>query len=158
MTDALGEASWLPKSVGLPRLIVCECRGQWAVRFRRLLLPGFRLEETRSVPECLGALRRRPLSFVVVELTEANHARVLDLLVRMPREFPLAQAGIVAQRVLAHYEMWMREAGAVFFSTSRRDAPALARVISRHLASVPMPARPLTQRIWQALPWGARTD
>ncbi len=144
----------LPAAAKRPRLIVCERDGHWAVALRRTLAPQWgRILQTRSLPECWTELATRPASFVVVELTNENTDGLLDRLVRLQHQFPLARAVVVADRRLAEYEWLMREAGAVHFECSPRRSDIVARLAARHLAHAPVPAQSATQRLWAGLPW-----
>ena len=72
---------------------------------------------------------------------------------RLEREFPLARVAVVAERRLAACQWLLREAGAVHFVTSSRQAGPLAELACRHLANVPTPSQSTSDRIWAALPW-----
>jgi len=141
---------------GRARLIVCELTGQWATALRRELPPpAVRVYETRSVPECWAALAQAPCSFIVSELTRAGADALLERMARLERDFPSARVAVVAERSLEAYEDLMREAGAVHFASSPREAKTLASLACRHLDQVPKPPRTFTEQIWDSLPWGA---
>jgi len=141
------------------RLIVCERGGEWAVGLRRELpVPGVRVYETRSLPECWAMLARWPASLLVVELTRSNAEALVGRMTSLDREFPSARMAVVAERELARCEWLMREAGAVHFTVSPRRLGPLARLAVRHLDAAPRPERTLTRRIWARLPWGTRRD
>jgi hypothetical protein len=138
------------------RLIVCERSGRGAVAMRRELAEGgIRVWETRTLADCWSELAHSPASFLVLELG-SNIADLLQRMARLPREFPSARLAAVADRSLARYEWLMREAGAVHFLCSVRQAGPLAQLACRHLAQVPPPPQSLTERIWASLPWGER--
>jgi len=99
-------------------------------------------------------LDRAPASFVVAELTPANAEALVDRLARLPREYPLARVAVVAERSLAPYEPWIREAGAVAFITSPRGLGPLAAMARRHLRQTPTVELGLAEQIWARLPWG----
>ncbi len=137
------------------RLIVCERTGRWAVALRRELAgSGVRVWETRTLADCRDELIASPASFVVVELGRGNVERLLRLLARQPRRFPAARIAVVADRSSADHEWLMREAGAVHFLSSPRQAGLLARLACRHLAQAPAPSQGMAERIWASLPWG----
>lgn len=139
----------------LARLIVCEHEGRWAIGLRRELAgPGVRVDEARSLPECWAMLARWPASLLVVELTRRNARALIERMASLGREYPRARIAVVAERSLAPWEWLMREAGAVHFTVSPRRLGALARLAVRHLGAAPRPARSLTERIWDHLPWG----
>ncbi len=96
-----------------------------------------------AAPECLLA----------VELTRENLAGVLDLLSGLGRKFPLAAAMVLAERGFEPYEWLMREAGAVYFTTSPRESDDLARLAIRHVSRISPPRTHFAARIWDALPW-----
>ncbi len=145
----------LPVGSRPPRLIVCERTGQWAAAIGRLLgVAGPRVLETRSLGECWAALRARPASFAVLELTRGNYGPLLDGLAWLGREMPLAAAAVVADRSLAASEWIVREAGAVHFETSPRRLLGLAGAARRHLQQAPRLRPSLTEQIWARLPWG----
>jgi ActR/RegA family two-component response regulator len=142
-----------PNQSARPRVIVCERSGKWGAALRRELPRDISLRETRSLSECVTALREAPASFLVVELTTANTAGVVELLVRLSREHRWARAAIVAERGLADGEWSLREAGAIHFVTSPRKVAELARLATRHAEWVPRPKRSMTLQVWDSLPW-----
>ena len=99
-------------------------------------------------------LRTSPAAFVVVELTRGSADALLERLARLEREFPWARVATVAERSLRACEWLMREAGAVHFTTSPREARVMAELALRHLRAAPVPQRSLAERIWAGLPWG----
>jgi len=149
----------LPPAAAAARLIVCEHAGRWAVVLRRELAARrweVRVYETRSLADCWEMLAEAPASFVIVELSAADVAALLRRMARLGRDFPLARVAVVADRSLAGYEWLMREAGAVHFVCSPRQAGPLARLAAGYLAQAPAPQRSLTQQIWAGLPWGGK--
>ena len=139
------------------RLLVCEQAGHWAGVLRRELAEaGVRVWETRSLAECWDALAATPASFLIVELTSAGGEALLERLVRLPRDFPLARVAVVADRRLTGWEQLIREAGAVHFTCQPRQLAPLAQMACCHLASVPPPPQSLTDRIWAGLPWSGK--
>jgi DNA-binding LytR/AlgR family response regulator len=146
---------WLPPKAGPARWIVSERKGTWAAALRREPeASGTRIHQTRSLAEFWEMLQGAPASFVVAELTAANAEALVDRLARLPREHPLARVAVVAERSLAPYEPWVREAGAVAFLTSPRGLAPLAAMARRHLQQAPAPERGLAEQIWAGLPWG----
>jgi hypothetical protein len=144
-----------PPGIGPARLIVCERDGHFAVALRRELpRPEIRVLETRSVDECWEALARWPASFVVVELTRTNATALLERMVWLERDFPLARVAVVADRALGFCEWLLREAGAVHFTVSPRRFGPLGCLAVRHLDAAPRPRLSLPERIWASLPWG----
>ncbi len=143
----------LPEAAAPPRLIVCEVTGDWALVLRRCLGEAVPVVSARSLAECRPIVDRRPASFLVLEATKANLGRLLDFLVRLGREYPLARAAVVAERRLASLEWPLREAGAVWFEVSPRDVRVLAAMVRRHLDAAPLAPRPLAEQIRQSLPW-----
>jgi hypothetical protein len=141
--------------VGGARLVVLERTGRWAVALRRELpVEGVVVQETRSVPECWDVLARHPASFVVAELTRSSAEALVDRMAWLERDFPLARVAVVADRSLAGWECWMREAGAVHFTVSSRELRPVARMAVRHLDAAPKPQLSVTERIRASLPWG----
>ena len=120
---------------------------------RELAEAGVRVWETRTLADCRKELAASPASFVVLELAGEPSA-LLRFLARQPREFPAARLAVVADESQAGHERLMREAGAVHFLCSPRQAGLLARLACRHLAQVPPPPQSLSERIWGSLPWG----
>ena len=157
----------LPPDAKLPaRLVVCERTGRWAAALRgvigRLVGRGeggthfahkLRVYETRSLGECWAMLADSPASILVVELTPAALDPLLERMASMEREYPLARVAIVAERPLAPCEWLLREAGAVYFTTSPRALAPLADLVRRHLDEAPLPCLEMTERIWATLPW-----
>jgi DNA-binding LytR/AlgR family response regulator len=137
-------------------LIVTERSGRWAVALRReLSAAGLRLREARSLPECWDLLAETPEAFLVLELTAANAAPLVQRLAGVPRQFPAARAAVVAERGLAEFEVLVREAGAVHFVCSPRRLAPLAAAVRRHMVQLPPPPQGLAERIWAGLPWAA---
>jgi hypothetical protein len=135
------------------RLIVCERSGHWAVALRRELAEaGVRVWETRTLADCRNQLTESPASFVVLELA-GELSTLLRFMRRQPREFPAARLAVATEDSRAGHEWLMREAGAVHFLCSPRQARLLARLACRHLAQVPPPSQSLSERIWSNLPW-----
>jgi DNA-binding NtrC family response regulator len=114
---------------------------------------GVAPRQSRSLADCERALSDAPASIVAIELTMANVGDVLDLLTRIPRDYPHARVIVVARRLLRRYEWLMREAGAVQFVTTPRDLRNVARLVARHLARSPRQPASTTERIWAELPW-----
>ncbi len=141
------------------RLIVCEQRGRWAAWLRRELVPvGVGLTETRLLADCWEVLDRLPASFLVLELSRANAGELLRRLEWLSRDYPAAQAAVVADRSLIACQWLVREAGAVHFLCSPRRVRLLAETACRHLAQAPAPPQDLADRIWSSLPWGQREE
>jgi len=90
----------------------------------------------------------------VAELTRAGADALLGRMAWIERDFPLACVAVVAERSLEAYEDLMREAGAVHFCTSPRQAKTLASLACRHLEQMPKPPRTFSQQVWDSLPWG----
>jgi len=151
----LSTQPWLPPGAGPARWIVSERKGTWAAALgREPEASATRIHQTRSLAECWEMLDRAPASFVVAELTRANAEALADRLARLPREYPLARAAVVAERSLAAYEPWVREAGAVAFITSPRGLAPLAAMARRQLQQAPAVQLGLAEQIWARLPWG----
>jgi hypothetical protein len=148
------EVSPIVPPASVARLIVCERSGQWSAALRlELANSGVRLWECRRMAEAWAALAETPGAFVIVEARRANLGELVERLSALRRDFPHARAAAVADRRLAASEWLLREAGAVHFLVSPRLSPPLARLVVRHLASVPAPQQTLVQRIWASLPW-----
>jgi hypothetical protein len=146
----------IAKSASLPsaRLIVCERRGRWAVLLRRNVAEaGVRVSETRSLADCRAEIALSPASIAVIELTSNNLGELLKAVGYWERDYPLLRWAAVADRALAGHEWLLREAGAVHFTCSPRQAAPLARLACRHLALIPPPSLSLAERIWASLPW-----
>jgi hypothetical protein len=136
-------------------LIVCERTGQWAAALRRELADaGLRLWETRSLADAWDALAATPAAFLVLELLPGTAGPLWARMAWLAHDFPRARAAVLAPRRLAAHEDLAREAGAVYFACSPRRLAPLARMIVRHLASLPPPEQTLLERIWASLPWG----
>lgn len=137
-------------------VIVCERSPLWAVALRReleLIESTLRVHETRGVAGCWDELARRPASFVVVELTGGAARRLLEQLGRLESDFPLARVAVVAERQWRACGSTVCQAGAVYFTTSPRQADALAGMARRHLARAPQRKLSTPERIQARLPW-----
>jgi hypothetical protein len=136
-----------------PCLIVCEHRGLWAVGLRRHLPREIRLCETRGLSDCRLQLAAAPRSLLVLETTPGNLAAALELVAEVADRWPLARVAAVASRGCEAYEWLLREAGAIHFSTSPRQAAVLAHLAVRHAERLPTPRVSFATQIWDSLPW-----
>jgi len=145
----------LPEGARPARVIVCERTGRWAVALRRAW-PGESVQiwETRSLAECWEVLAEAPGSFIVLELDAAHVDALLQRMVGLSRDFPLARVAVVADRALADWQWLLRESGAVHFTCSPRRLGPVARLARRHLGEMPSPPRTVKQEVWARLPWG----
>lgn len=149
--------------MGAAAVIFCERTGDWTAAWRRTWDCSAPLVETRSVRQCLDALRQAPASLVAIELTAANYLAALDLLAEMAMEFRLAATAVLADRSVPRkleraedrvaLEWLARELGAVHFVSAPRRLAALCDVARRHLERAPVEPVPLRQQIWSRLPW-----
>jgi hypothetical protein len=136
------------------RWIVCEKTGRWALALRRQPeAAGRRIHEVRSLLDGWELLKRAPESFLVLELTAGNCSRLLEGLLEIERHFPRGRVAVVAERSLAACESAVREAGAVWFTTSPREVRPIASLAARHVARARAPVRTTTERVWDSLPW-----
>jgi len=158
VSDLPSDARLPPEgNVDTARLIYFERYGRWALALGRALGPlAARVHETRTLSHCWAALGGSPASFVVAELAAPQAEQLLDRLVRLEREFPLARVAVVAEREMAPWEWLVRQAGAIHFTTSPRRLKPLAELIRGHLARAPRRRLGTTERIWASLPWGNR--
>ncbi len=156
-TTALTESGLPDQREPAARLIVCEQTGAWAIALRREPAGvGLPVHETRGIAECWKVLAVAPASLVVVELTAATVEELLRRMLHLPRDFPRAKVVVVAERGLAQYEWLAREAGAVHFACSPRQAGTLVALARRHLEKTPLPQRTFAEQVWEGLPWATR--
>jgi ActR/RegA family two-component response regulator len=135
-------------------MVVCEKGNSWAVALRRQLRPsGFRLVETRTLPDCLHELQTAPGALAVCEVTEKNVAAVLQFLVKLEAESPATRAVVVGTRATSRFEQVLREAGAIHAAFSPRELAGVARMAKRHAARRTEQAQSLEQLAWSRLPW-----
>lgn len=139
-------------------MIVCERRDVWAPALRRALGEAASLRSTRGLGECAEALAAAPGSLVAVELTARAAGTLADFIVRTNQSLGRARVIVLAERRLAEYEWWMREAGAAHFATSPRRLDLLKGFVVRHARQVAGPPTSPRERIWARLPWGAGQD
>jgi hypothetical protein len=139
--------------INKPCLIVCERKGIWAAAARRRLPSEIRVRETRSLADCRREMTAAPASLVVVEVTQASLSGALELVADARRRCPLTRVAAVADRGCEAYEWLLREAGAIHFSTSPRDADVLVRLAVRHAARLPAARTSFAAEIWDSLPW-----
>ena len=133
------------------RLIVYEKRGVWASALRREVEQ--RVYEMRSIAACWRELVNWPFSFLLLELTAENGELLISRLGDLDREYPGSATVVLAERCLAGYEWLVREAGAVHFVTSPRCLRPVAKMIGRHLESVPRVELSLREKVVASLPW-----
>jgi hypothetical protein len=144
----------LPSNAQPARLIVCERTGRWAIALHRELgTMAFGVYQTRHLNDCRAELIQAPASFIVVELPVEGREAVLEQIAQFLLDFPLARVAVVADSSLECYQWLAREAGAVHFSCSQRQARLLAGIALRHLAYSPSPPQTFTQQLWASLPW-----
>jgi hypothetical protein len=60
---------------------------------------------------------------------------------------------VLADERLKHYESLMREAGAVYVTSSPRQLDGLAHLVRSHFERVGAAPRDVCQDLWEALPW-----
>jgi hypothetical protein len=135
-------------------MIVCERRDVWAPALRRTLGSAIELRVTRSLAECADELAAAPGCLLAVELTARIAAALAAFVDRVNQRGAPARVVVLAERGLAEYEEWMREAGAVHFETSPRRLGRLSGLVARHASKVAAPATSIRERIWMRLPWG----
>jgi len=152
--DNLYQTALLPNDGPGARLLVVERTGAWAVAIRRELgsdtVPS---EEWRCLEDGWAALGRAPASFLVLEVSRANAAAMLERLSWLARDFPLAKAALVADRSLDDTLPWLRVSGVVALITSPRRLIGLARTVRRHMTRIRPRPVPVSERIWAGLPW-----
>ncbi|HEY4759747.1 MAG TPA: hypothetical protein VIH42_04130 [Thermoguttaceae bacterium] len=147
--------STTPYEVKPARLVVFERTGRWAVTLRRELAEaGLHVWEVRSLSDCNELLVNSPASFLILELNESKLEETLRFIKKWRAEFPLFRFAVVADRSLASYQWFMREAGAIHFLCCMHKMGTLAETACRHLARVPQVPQSLSERIWANLPWG----
>ena len=111
------------------------------------------MRQTRSLAECAAELAAAPQSLLALELSRQNVAGVLALLNGLGRQYPSAVAAVLAERGWESYEWLLREAGAMHFTTSPRQADELVRLAVRHISRQSAPQKNFAAQIWDALPW-----
>ena len=142
------------KRVAKARFLVCERSGEWASGFRRVLDDsGVRLYETRSLSELHDELELSPASIVAIEVRPERVDTVVSRLHQFARDFPAARAMVLATRSLMNFETELREAGAIHMVFSRRELTSAAKLVIRHLESIPAEDIHLEQQIWERIPW-----
>jgi hypothetical protein len=136
------------------RFLVCERTGEWASGFRRVLNEaGVRLFETRSLSDLHGELVLSPASIAAIEVKPQRIEAAVSRLIQFARDFPQARSMILADRSLMDVESQLREAGAIHVVFSRRELTSAAKLVLRHLQSIPAEVVPLEQQIWDRIPW-----
>jgi hypothetical protein len=136
-------------------LIFCERTGEWARAVRQALADStVVIRQTRSLAECRQAAGEFRSALVVLEFAPQQLDGAIALLLELERDCPSHRAVVVAPRSLTAYEWLAREAGAVGFATSTREAGSLADVARRFLDNQPPEELELAERIWSSLPWG----
>lgn len=142
--------------MSLARFLVCEKTGRWAVALRRERTGSLlRVYETRGFVECRRELERSPASFVAMELTVGNAARLADWIERVSRELPESRIAVLGQRDAALYEGLVREAGAICVTFSPRQLGAVVRMAEQCLAAAPEVEQTFREQVRKRLPWKA---
>lgn len=143
-------------------LIICEKTQRWAVALRAALRcavggerngsEGKRIVETRSLSQAEAAWCESFDSILAIEVTAANLAAVVELLLRIGRQ-PHAAVIVLLDAEVAAAEALLLEAGAVGVCRTICDAPAAARLMRRHWERVPAKAVDPAGNISARLPW-----
>jgi hypothetical protein len=142
-----------PAVTSKPTMIVCERNGHWADGVRRHLPTGIRVREARTLADCRRELAVVRACLVAVEVNPAQLTATLELIAEVARHYPLTRAVAVAPRGCEPFEGALREAGAIYFTTSPRAADVLARLAVRHAARIPAGRTTFAAQIWDSLPW-----
>ena len=141
------------------RLIVYERSGRWAVSLRRAAASisrhDWELCETRSLPECLDAVRSSPDALVAIELSRRGAGDALSAIIAIGDQFPTARVAVLADRPMARHEWLARELGAVAVAASDRDLRPIVQIAQRHFRRLPAPPRSFRQRVMSELPWSS---
>ena len=136
------------------RLIVCERTGKWAVALRRASTAvALRVYETRSTEECQEEVAASPDSFVAVEATAANLARIAGWLNDVRLQFPRCRLVVLGSRGMESCQWLLREAGAAHVIHSSRQSGEVIRMALRQLRSAATRPRSVHQQVWERLPW-----
>jgi hypothetical protein len=140
--------------MSVARFIVCERTGKWAIALRRELQTGGpRVFETRSLDDCRRELAVSPASFVAVEVTADNFETLVMWMKRLETDCPRARVAVLGDRHLEAGQWLLREVGAVQVVFSPRELGSIARMVRRHLASLPVVEDSDRQLVWRKLPW-----
>ena len=136
------------------RLIVCEKSGDWAKSLRRTLPDGGRwIAETRSFNQLIEATDDHPVSLCVIEVTAKNIDRAARIIEQLHHNRPHCNLVAVGQEELARCEMILRELGASYAVTSRRNADELVHLWRQHCRLHPPREETLREHIFADLPW-----
>ena len=137
------------------RLILCEHTTCWAPALRQAVeQQPIRLVETRTWAECLERLAESSWSVVALQLVHQRADRVLAVLEDIDRRFPHAVTLVLAVRSMGSYGWLMREAGAVYFTSSPRRLDIVAQLVGRYLDRVPEQTNNLLDGVQTRMPWG----
>jgi hypothetical protein len=139
------------------QLIICERESHFAPAMRRELAKNSPLVvETRSLAGCEAALAESPESLVGIEVTLANLASAVDFLLRLQDKYPAAAAAVVLNSDTLAAEPLLDEAGAIGVFRSVLEAPAIARLAERKLATASGSSElSLHEFVAERLPWAA---
>jgi hypothetical protein len=138
------------------QLIICERDSHFAPAMRRELMNRASLiVETRSLAGCEVALAESTESLVVIEVTTANLAKVVDFLARVRERYPRAAAVVALSPDTAAAEPLLAEAGAICAFHSVLEAPAIAHIVDRKFALASRSSPSLPELVAARLPWPA---
>ncbi len=144
------------------RLIVYERSGRWAVSLRRAAAlishRGWELCETRSLPECMDAVRSSPDALVAMELSRRGAGEALSAIIAIGDHYPMARVAVLADRSMARHQWLARELGAVAVAVSNRDLRPIVQIAQRHFNRLPEPPQSFRQRVMSELPWSSVVD
>lgn len=147
-------------------VIVYEQSNYWAAGLRRWSAliscrgsrPGasgeaIELYETRMLGDALSAIGPKYAGLLVVELTAANAARVLDAVGRLYLEYPEMKTVVVARHELSAWEEPARAAGALYFATSIRQLEPVVTIAQQADAGCDE-SLSWREQVRRRLPWG----
>lgn len=142
-------------------IIFCETTGDWAVAARSYLSPELPVVQTRSIADLTQTLAGNPTAIAAVEWQTERAAWLLDQLIEIRGQFPIAPLVVLATRSQAAWEGAVREAGADHFIVSTRRLSELAQIEAHHrriralFSLYSEEPADLEQRILASLPWGS---
>mgnify|MGYP005837139201 CR=1 FL=1 len=128
-------------------------RRSWLEAFAVGTAPLLRWRRVAFVEQLADELALYRASMVCLEYVQADARRILDLLISLRRDFPLARCVVVGSRRWASREWGLRQAGATICCWSPRQAGALSGLWLRHARLSPVLKLSPWRRLAARMPW-----
>lgn len=135
-------------------IVLFEKQGEWARQFGRLGFP-YRIVETRSLDDCLCAIRAYPGCLAAVEVDSNSFQLAAEWLWSVRQGHRETAIVVIVPPKCDEMGWCLRQMGAIHVISSTLDLRRSKRLIKRHLGRIRELPLSLEERIWNNLPWRA---